>query len=140
MPPTLASFKLRFADEHVRIVPLVDHEGCPFRGPGVDLRGEDARGALALAAPIVAWLVAREPVRVRSLSIDIGKRRILVTYVDPDGGDAQRPRVLRVDERFDAPSASALIELAAPLVARLAVLATAQLARRPKSPGSASTA
>ena len=39
----LRSFKLRLADEHVRVVPKTDAAGCPFSGPGVDLYGDVAR-------------------------------------------------------------------------------------------------
>jgi hypothetical protein len=128
--PALASFKLRFVDGHVRIVPLRDHRGCAFSGPGVDLRGEAARDVFALAAPVVAWFTEREPVTLRSLSIDLGRRRVLATFGALSPANGERPHVLRIDERFDAASAGVLIDLAGPLVLRLAELASAQLARR----------
>ena len=129
-PAPLASFKLRFVDEHVRIVPLTDHRGCAFAGPGVDLRGAAARDVFALAAPVVAWFTEREPVTLRSLSMDLGRRRVLATFGALSVATGERPHVLRIDERFDAASASVLIDLAGPLIVRLAELASAQLARR----------
>lgn len=93
---TLASYKLRFHEHRVRAVPARDEAGCPFAGPGVDLLGADAAPLLALAAPFRAWLEAREPgVVLRSLSVDLVSRRVLITLqpMTPD----QRPRVVRVD-------------------------------------------
>jgi hypothetical protein len=89
----LRSYKIRFHDRHVRAVPRTDLDGCPFAGPGVDLRGDDAERAMAAARPIVAWLEAREPdVVVRSIAIDRDAPRALVTLeAEP------RPRVIRVD-------------------------------------------
>jgi hypothetical protein len=92
----LASYKLRFHEDHVRAVPARDLEGCPFAGPGVDLRGAEARAILALASPFRAWLEAREPgVTLRSLSVDLASKRVLVTLA-PMTAD-QRPRVVRID-------------------------------------------
>jgi hypothetical protein len=108
----LASFKLLVSQERARIVPATNDAGGAFVGPGVDLVGERARAAIALAQPMLEWLDAREPgVRVRSLSADLASGRVLVT-VD-DGGE--RPRVLRID----APSSAELLDRAAPLVAFL---------------------
>ncbi len=127
MTLTLRSYKLRFADEHVRAVPAADDEGCPFSGPGVDLRAEAAREVLGLAGPIRAWLEAREPgVVLRSFSADLTRPRVLVT-LEPGPYDApQRPRVLR----FDPPHANDLVEAAAPLEARLRRACSEALARR----------
>jgi len=47
----LASFKLQFAERRARIVPTSDASGCPFAGPGVDLIGDEAAAAFALAVP-----------------------------------------------------------------------------------------
>lgn len=108
----LASYKLRFHDEHVRAVPARDAGGCAFGGPGVDVRGEDARAILDAAGPVKAWLGAREPdVTLRSFSASRGKSgaetpRVLVTLEAPTPGD--RPRVLR----FDMPYAAELVEAA----------------------------
>jgi len=117
-PLPLRSFKLRFADEHVRIVPALDAGGCAFSGPGCDVRGARAREAFVRAQPLLAWLYAREPVRVRSLSCDLDARRVLVT-VD----DAPRPRVLRIGGKGDPGGATELLDLAAPLVRYLGELA-----------------
>ncbi len=119
----LASFKLRFHDEHVRAVPLTDLDGCPFGGPGVDLRRDDARAIFAEVDPIRAWLEAREPnIALRTLSIDLQKQRVLCTLEQP--GD--RPRVLR----FDPPSANELIDAAEPLLRVLDPLVEKTLTRR----------
>jgi hypothetical protein len=89
----------------VRAVPARGLDGEPFTGPGVDLRGADAERALSAAAPILAWLDAREPgVQVRSISMRSAGPRVLVsvasTSTDP------RPRALR----FDPPYADELRE------------------------------
>jgi hypothetical protein len=85
-------------------VPSLGLDGCAFTGPGVDLRGEDADRAIAAAAPIEAWLAAREPgITLRSLSVDLRKMRVLVTLET-----GERPRVLR----FDPPHATELVDLA----------------------------
>jgi hypothetical protein len=118
--PRVARFKLHVREEHARIVPA-----APFVGPGVDLRGDEARAAIARAAPLVEWLHAREPgVHVRSLSVDLATGRVLVTI---DDGPA-RPRVVRVD----APQSAELLDAAAPLVAWLADVAAAKIAARQK--------
>jgi len=121
----LASFKLQLAEGRARILPMLDASGQPFTGPGVDLTGDEAAAAFVLAAPILAWLQAREPVRVRSLSLDVGRRRLLVTV------EAQpRPRVVRIDPAVDAGASSELLSLAAPLLRHLGEMALAKLASR----------
>lgn len=136
----IASFKLRVADVHVRIVPDVGDDGCPFGGPGVDVHGPDARAILDAAGPLLGALTEMEPgVVVRSLSVDRRRPRVLAT-LDPApspssraAGDVtlradERPRVVRID-------GGALLErmlvLAEPLVARLEHHAREALARRP---------
>lgn len=120
----LASYKLRFHEEHVRAVPSHDAAGCAFAGPGVDLRGEDARAVLALAAPFRAWLEAREPgVELRSLSVDVASGRTLITLAPKAG---ERPRVVRIDP----PHASDLLREAAPLEKQLASACVDALRRR----------
>ena len=122
----LRSFKLRFRDEHVRIVPATDAGGCPFLGPGVDLRGAAALRAFELAEPMLAWLRAREPgIALRSLSVDLPRGRVLVSFEDAHGVSV-KPMVLRVD----APESGELLDAAAPLVSRLEADATEALARR----------
>lgn len=94
----LRSFKLRFADEHVRIVPATDAAGCPFSGPGVDLRGEPAARAFALAEPLLAALAEAEPgIAVRSLAIDLERPRITASLEPSAPGADPRPRVVRID-------------------------------------------
>jgi hypothetical protein len=126
LPPLpIASFKLQLAERRVRIVPARDASGCPFAGPGVDLVGDDTSEAFALAAPLLAWLEAREPVRVRSLSLDVLRRRLLVTVeAEP------RPRVVKIDPGLDAGASAELLALAAPLLRRLGEVAAIKLASR----------
>ena len=125
-PLPLASFKLQIAERRARIVPTLDASGGPFAGPGVDLVGDEAAAAFVLAAPILAWLEAREPVRVRSLSLDVVRRRLLVTV------EAQpRPRVVKIDPGVDPGASAELLALAAPLIRRLGEIAAVKLAARP---------
>jgi hypothetical protein len=121
----IASFKLNFAAERVRVVPALDASGCVFSGPGVDVVGAAARDILALARPILAWLEAREPVRVRTLSLDVARARVLVTVEDEP-----RPRVVKIDRRIDAGASAALVALAGPLLRRLGEVARTKLAAR----------
>jgi hypothetical protein len=124
-PLPIASFKLNFVGPRVRIVPVIDAAGCPFAGPGVDLVGVEASAVLTMAAPIVAWLVAREPVRVRTLSLDVARSRLLVTV------DAHpRPRVVRVDPRIDAGASAEILALATPIIRHLGTIARIKLAAR----------
>ena len=89
----LRSFKLRFADGHVRIVPETDAAGCPFAGPGVDLFAGAAEEAFRLAAPLLAALAEIEPgIAVRSLAVDLDRPRLTAT-LHAEG----RPRVVRID-------------------------------------------
>jgi hypothetical protein len=124
----LASYKLRFHDVHVRAMPARDEAGCPFAGPGVDLRGDAARAILddaTLASPLRAWLEAREPgVVLRTLSVDLATRRVLVT-LEPMTAD-QRPRVVRIDP----PHSEELLQAMTPLETALAEACVAQLRRR----------
>jgi hypothetical protein len=129
-PLRIASFKLQLVERRVRVVPAVDLSGCPFAGPGVDLILDEADAMVALARPLLAWLEAREPVRVRSLSLDVGRRRLLVTLEAEPGG---RPRVVKIDPGIDAASASSgdeLVGLAAPLIRRLGEIVASKLAAR----------
>jgi len=122
---TLASYKLRFHDAHVRAVPSHDEAGCVFGGPGVDLRGDEARAVLDLAGPFRAWLDAREPgVVLRSLSVDRASGRVLIT-LEPMTSE-QNPRVVRIDP----PTSDELLRDAAPLEAVLATACVAKLRAR----------
>ena len=134
-PSPIASFKLQFRERRVRVVPALDLSGRPFTGPGVDLVLGEADALLALARPLLAWLEAREPVRVRSLSLDVGRRRLLVT-VDPGVAVAGgRPRVVKIDPGVD-PGANAagdeLVALAGPLLRRLEDVVVVKLSARSK--------
>jgi hypothetical protein len=62
------------------------------------------------ARPILAWLKAREPgVQVRSISIQTGSPRVLVSIEPPASAlPGSRPHALR----FDPPQASELRDLA----------------------------
>jgi hypothetical protein len=90
----------------------------------VDLRGEEARAILALAAPFRAWLEAREPgVVLRSLSVDTSSRRVLIT-LEPNPGE--RPRVVRIDP----PHGDELLREASALEAALGAACAVKLRRR----------
>jgi hypothetical protein len=116
----LASYKIRFADRHVRAMP----EG--FAGPGVDLRGDETTPIIALAQPMLAWLEAREPgIVLRSLSVDRAKARVLVTLEQA----GERPRALR----FDPPSSTELIDAGAAAERAIAEAATIKIAGRGRS-------
>lgn len=121
------SLKLRFFDTHVRISLAAD------AGPGVDVRGARAQELFALAAPAVDWLLARQPgVALRALLLDLGSRRVLVSFDDahaaaaPTGTRPPPPMVLRIEARDSAE----LLARAAPLVARVTELAAEALANR----------
>ncbi|MFO0679911.1 MAG: hypothetical protein U0169_25535 [Polyangiaceae bacterium] len=118
----LASYKLRFVERHLRIVPKTDAEGCAFAGPGVDVRGDDADRAFELAAPVVLWLVERDPTaRVRSIACDRAKMRFLVTlHASP------KPMAVRIE----APASHDLDDRARDLVVELGRLAALRLAAR----------
>jgi len=121
----IASFKLQLAERRVRVVPARDASGRPFAGPGVDLVGDDTSEAFALASPLLGWLEAREPVRVRSLSFDVLRRRLLVTLeAEP------RPRVVKIDPGLNAGASAELLALAAPLIRRLGEISAVKLASR----------
>ena len=108
----------------MRVVPATDEAGRPFAGPGVDLRGERARAAFAAAAPLLAWVHAREPgVRVRSLSMEVASGRVLATLA---GAPGERPRVVRVDP----PASVELVEGARALLVYLGDEALVALRKR----------
>jgi len=122
----LRSFKLRFHEGHVRVMP------ASFDGPGVDVRGEDARRCFELAKPMIDWLLAREPsVSLRAISVDLESRRLLVSFEDAHATQARGPRPMVL--RIEAPESSELIERAAPLLERLAELAASAIAKRAKT-------
>lgn len=124
----IASFKLQLEGRRVRVVPRTGLDGSPFTGPGVDLVGGDAEPVLRAAAGVEAWLAAREPgVTVRSISMDLGLGRVLVTYhPSAQSGGTSRPHVLRVTP----PLAWELVHAAAPVLAALAPLVRERLAAR----------
>jgi hypothetical protein len=106
-------------------VPACDEAGCPFAGPGVDVRGAEACAILALASPFRAWLEAREPgVTLRSLSVDLSSHRVLIT-LEPMTAD-QRPRVVRIDP----PHTDELLAAARPLEEALRAICTQKLRLR----------
>jgi hypothetical protein len=119
----IRSFKLRFADVHVRVVPATDAAGCPFAGPGVDLRGASAEEAFRLAAPLLARLDELEPgISVRSIAVDLEKPRLTATL------HAQgRPRVVRIDA---GPTLAWLLRETEAVVGYLSDAATRALAAR----------
>ena len=93
----LRSLKLRFFEKHIRAVPAVDLNGCPFAGPGVDIRGDAAEGLFTCAHSLVDWFLAREPgIALRTVSFDFESGRVLANYTYRDQRSA-RPSVVRVD-------------------------------------------
>jgi hypothetical protein len=124
----LRSFKLRLADGHVRVVPKTDARGCPFSGPGVDLRGPAAEAAFRAAAPLLAGLAAIEPgIKARSIAVDLERPRVTAT-LDPIAGAADlRPRVVRIDE---GPLLRRLLSASQAAIEHLSVAATAALDAR----------
>jgi len=124
----IRSFKLRFTDGHARVVPATDDAGCPFQGPGVDLRGERAEEAFRQAKPLVDALSAFEPgVVVRSLSIDVERGRLLATLLPTTPEADPRPRVVRIE---GGGAMSALLPLAQRVADSLVDLARPVLAAR----------
>lgn len=119
----LRSFKLQRRERRVRVVPALDHDRCPFSGPGVDLLDERCDVVMALAQPLFGGILAFEPgVEIRSVSVDLERPRLLITLEAPG-----RPRVVRVDE----PSlVERLLAPCAPLLASLAEAASAALRAR----------
>jgi hypothetical protein len=119
----LRSFKLRFHDGHVRVLPAA------FDGPGVDIRKDDALRCFDLAKPMIAWLLAREPsVTLRAMSVDLETRRVIVSFEDLHATTLRGPRPMVL--RLDAPESTELLERGGPLVDRLAALAEAAIAKR----------
>lgn len=128
MAPALRSFKLRFSDLHVRVVPATGADGCAFCGSGVDLTGAEAQAAFALAGPLLAAVGAG----VRTLSVDLERPRLLATCAAGVGAGAPRGvRVVRID---DAQVLGALLAQVAPLLTLLAQTAAAHLAARLAEP------
>lgn len=130
---TLASFKLQFVEQRVRVFPT-QIDGVPFRGPGVDILGDAASGVFERAKPLAIWLRAREPdIALRSLSIDLESGRVLLTFTrtsDESRVPPPRPQSLRIDP----PLSNELLELAAPLAVDLATQARAAIERRGSAP------
>lgn len=123
----LASFKLRFRDRHVRVLPAEVEPGIAFRDPGVDLRGPAADEALEAAAPLLAWIRDRDPASVvRSISVDLASLRIIVSLEDVHGAADGKPNVLRID----APTSGDLLAMAAALNPLLSRRAAEAIARR----------
>ena len=119
----LTSFKLQFHDVRVRAVPARTEDDCVFAGPGVDLVRDEARAAFALCKPILDWFEAREPgARVRSLSCDLARGRILATIEATQG----RPHVVRVDR----PLSDEIVRAAAPLLDHLGIAVLDKIRQR----------
>jgi hypothetical protein len=128
----LRSFKLRLQDQHVRIVPATDASGCPFAGPGVDLRGEAAERAIAVARPLLDVLRSIEPgIEIRSLALDLERPRVTATLHPTTPEADARPRVVRLDE---GPWTRAMVDVAGPLLELLAAEAARAIAARAIEP------
>ena len=108
----LRSFKLRFVHRHVRIE-IVGTDA------GVDLSGEDADAAFALAGPLLAAIGEQAPAAtVRALSVD-PDQPLLLASLDPPGA-----------ARLEGDSLRPALEAAAPLLAWLEDRAQASVHRR----------
>ncbi|MBX3213011.1 MAG: hypothetical protein KF850_13320 [Labilithrix sp.] len=128
----LVSYKIHLVDVRVRAVPRRSADGAAFHGPGVDLRGAEAAEVIEAAAPLLAWLDAREPgVAVRSVSVR--EARVLVSLA-PAGADP-RPRAVR----FDAPWADELREAGRDAEKLIGEACARALARRDAARASALT-
>ncbi|MFT3774191.1 MAG: hypothetical protein QM820_53185 [Minicystis sp.] len=112
----------------MRAVPKTDAHGCPFSGPGVDLRGADAEEAFRAAAPLLAALAEAEPgIQVRSIAVDFERPRVTAS-LDPTTPETDpRPRVVRVD---DGPLLRRMIAVSVPAVEAITRAAALALARR----------
>ena len=127
----LRLFKLRPWDRHVHAVAATDPDGAPFDGPGTDLRGEDADRAFAKAQPLFDLLARIEPgARVRSLSLDLERPRLLATLEPAIPAADPRPRVIRIDCGW---ALDAALEAAGAVIAHLE-LRTADALRRRRGP------
>ncbi|MCS6899909.1 MAG: hypothetical protein RMJ98_09625 [Myxococcales bacterium] len=119
----LRSFKLQRAERRVRIVPQTDPTGCPFAGPGVDLIDAESDAIQELASPLFQGIEAFEPeVKIRSLSADLQRMRLLVTLEAPG-----RPRVVRMENQG---TVERLLEPCCALLHALEEAADRALARR----------
>jgi hypothetical protein len=122
----IGSFKLRFRDGHVRIMPAIAF-GLPFLGPGVDLLGDEAARVLALGKPLKDWLLARDPsVRVRAISCDYESRVVIISYEADAGVAAQKPIALKLR----APESEELLTMTDALRTELQERAKEKLSRR----------
>jgi hypothetical protein len=123
---TLASFKLRYKETHVRIVPAT-FKGARFEGPGVDVLGAEASMLLEMGMPIVAWLKARDPsVEVRGISCRLDQKQVLISYQAGEGIAASKPIALKIH----APESEELLALTAPMLPHLKHAAQTRLALR----------
>jgi hypothetical protein len=122
-PLAIASFKLNFVEPRVRIVPARGRG--PLVEPGIDLVGAEAAEVLALAIPLIDWLKTREAARVRALSLDTERGRLLVTF---EAGS--QAGVFRIDPKIDASASAHILALAGPLLERLGAIAPVKLAAR----------
>ena len=83
----LSSFKLRRFDQHVWIV-------CVGASNGVTLRGAEAEEAFELGAQLFRLASPDAPERVRALSVDLLRGRLLATIEEPG---RSKPAAVRVD-------------------------------------------
>ena len=124
----LRMFKLRFWDGHVHAVAATGVDGEHFDGPGVDLRGERAREAFDAAVPMLERLAELEPgIRVRSLSLNLERRRLLATLEPTTPETDPRYRVVRLDE---GAVLDRVLDAAAPVITLLGERVADALQRR----------
>lgn len=121
-------FVLRPRDEHVHAAPATGLDGRGFRGPGVDLRGADAREAFDAARPLLEALAELEPgIGVRSVSVDLDRPRVLLTLEPTTPAADARPRVVRLEAGF---ALDRLLDAAAPVIELLTDRVASALQRR----------
>ncbi len=121
----IASFKLQFFAHRARVVPVCGEGGESYAEPGINLLGDEAAEAFKLSEPIRALLEARQPNRIRSLSVDVLKATLLFTV---EG--YPRPQVMRIDLATAPFGSAGLLLRTAPLLVYLGTMARAKLAAR----------
>jgi hypothetical protein len=99
----------------------------------VTLRDADADAVVARARPLLDALAAFEPgIRVRTLSLDLERARLLATLEPGAATPGAKPRVVRIDR---GPAYELLLAACSELLPALCAAAGAALARREASAG-----
>jgi hypothetical protein len=105
----IGSFKLRYRDRHVRVLPV-------GASTGIDLHGERADAIFDLAHSLPAWLSERDPtIEVRAIACDLTRARLVISYQAKEGFAAAKPVALKLMP----PESDALIDLVRPFLDEL---------------------